>query len=55
VIDVAASDLDQANGYDCIRVDCTGHAATSPRGAIVLYSLYGKRYSGATPEQAIAD
>lgn len=55
VIDVAASDLDQANGYDCIRVDCTGHAATNPRGAIVLYSLYGKRYSGATPEQAIAD
>lgn len=55
VIDVAASDLDQANGYDCIRVDCTGHAATNPRGSIVLYNLYGKRYSGATPEQAIAD
>lgn len=55
VIDVEASDLDQANGYDCIRVDCTGHAATNPRGSIVLYNLYGKRYSGATPEQAIAD
>ena len=55
VIDVAASDLDVANGFDCIRVDGTGHAATASRGCIVLYNLYGKRYSGATPEQAIAD
>lgn len=55
VIDVKASDLDVDNGFDCIRVDCTGHAATNPRGAIVLYNLYGKRYSGATPDQAVAD
>lgn len=55
IIDVKAEDLDLANGFDCIRVDGTGHAATSSRGAIVLYNLYGKRYSGATPENAVAD
>lgn len=46
VIDVDADDLDAANGFDCVRVDCTGHAATSSRGCIVLYNLYGARYSG---------
>lgn len=55
VIDVAAEDLDATNGFDCLRVDCTGHAATSPRGAIVLFNLYGKRYSGSLPSEAIAD
>lgn len=49
IIDVLASDLDVANGFDCIRVDCTGHAATNPRGAVVIYNLYGARYSGASP------
>jgi len=46
VIDVDATSLDAANGFDCIRVDCTGHAATAPRGAVVLYNLYGARFSG---------
>lgn len=55
VIDVKAEDLDVANGFDCIRVDGTGHAATASRGCVVLYNLYGKRYSGATPAEAIAD
>ena len=32
IIDVDASDLDIANGFDCFRVDCTGHAATASRG-----------------------
>lgn len=49
IIDVSASDLDVANGFDCLRVDCTGHAATNPRGAVVIYNLYGARYSGASP------
>lgn len=31
IIDVDASDLDIANGFDCFRVDCTGHAATASR------------------------
>lgn len=49
IIDVDASDLDMANGFDCIRVDGTGHAATASRGVVVLYNLYGARYSGASP------
>ena len=55
IIDVKASDLDVANGFDCLRVDGTGHAATASRGVVVLYILYGKRYSDSTPAQAIAD
>ena len=49
IIDVDASDLDIANGFDCIRVDGTGHAATASRGVVVLYDLYGAKYSGANP------
>lgn len=52
ILDVDATDLDIANGFDCFRVDCTGHAATAPRGCAVIYDLYGARYSGAS---AIAD
>lgn len=52
VIDVDSDSLDAANGFDCIRVDGTGHAATASRGCVVLYNLYGARYSGAG---AIAD
>lgn len=52
IIDVDASDLDVANGFDCLRVDGTGHAATASRGCTVVYNLYGARYSGAS---AIAD
>lgn len=55
IIDVKASDLDVANGFDCLRVDGTGHAATASRGVVVLYDLYGKRYSDMTPVQAAAD
>lgn len=55
VIDVKADQLDVTNGFDCLRVDGTGHAATASRGVVVLYLLYGKRYSGATPNEAIAD
>jgi hypothetical protein len=49
IIDIDASDLDVAGGYDCLRVDGTGHAATASRGCVVLYELYGARYSGADP------
>lgn len=55
VIDVKAEDLDMANGFDCLRLDGTGHAATASRGVSVWYLLYGKRYSGTTPTQALAD
>ncbi len=46
IIDVDADTLDVANGFDCLRVDGTGHAATASRGVVVLYNLYGARYSG---------
>lgn len=49
VIEVDAEDLDVANGFDCIRVDGTGHAATASRGCVVLYNLFGARYSGSSP------
>lgn len=55
IIDVGSEDLDMANGFDCLRVDGTGHAATASRGVTVWYLLYGKRYSGTTPTQALAD
>jgi len=45
IIDVASEDLDVANGFDCLRVDATGHAATAMRGSFVLYNLYGHRYN----------
>lgn len=46
VIDVDVDSLDVANGFDCVRVDGTGHAATASRGCVVLYNLYGARFSG---------
>lgn len=46
IIDVDATSLDTANGFDCVRVDGTGHAATASRGVVVLYNLYGARFSG---------
>jgi nicotinic acid phosphoribosyltransferase len=49
VIDVDADSLDVAGGFDCIRLDGTGHAATASRGVCVTYILYGARYSGASP------
>jgi hypothetical protein len=49
IIDVDSDSLDVANGFDCIRVDGTGHAATASRGVVVAYDLYGARYSGASP------
>jgi hypothetical protein len=47
IIDVDADSLDVANGFDCVRLDGTGHAATASRGVTVTYILYGARYSGA--------
>ena len=55
IIEVKASDLDVNGGFDCIRVDCTGHAATASQGCFVIYNLFGKRYSDTTQTQAIAD
>lgn len=48
IIDVPADSLDVDNGFDCVRLDGTGHAATASRGVAVIYRPYGARYSGAT-------
>lgn len=46
VMDVKASDLDVANGFDCLRLDSTGMANAV---GSVTYMLYGAKYSGASP------
>lgn len=50
VIDVDASSLDQANGFDCIRIDVASSAASV---GCVLYILHPMRYS--TAPSAITD
>ena len=49
IIEVDSESLDTANGFDCIRLDGTGHAATGSRGVTVTYILFGARYNGANP------
>jgi len=49
IIDVDSESLDVAGGFDCIRLDGTGHASTAPLGVVVTYILYGARYSGSSP------
>lgn len=52
VIEVLASDLDVANGFDCVRIDVASMA--SAVGA-AIYLLDGARYGGTTPTAAITD
>lgn len=52
VIEVDASDLDVANGFDCIRVDSLLMA--NAVGA-VTYILHSPRYAGALDTSAITD
>lgn len=49
IIEVDAEQLDVAGGFDCVRLDGTGHAATASRGVVVSYILFGARYNGANP------
>jgi hypothetical protein len=49
IIEVDSDMLDTANGFDCVRLDGTGHAATASRGVTVTYILWGAKYSGANP------
>lgn len=50
VIEVDAATLDQANGFDCIRIDVASSAASV---GCVLYMLHPMRYS--TAPSAITD
>jgi hypothetical protein len=52
VIEVAASDLDVANGFDCIRVDSLLMA--NAVGA-VMYALHGARHASPQAISAIVD
>lgn len=52
VVDVKASDLDVANGFDCLRVDVLLMA--NAVGAVV-YELYGARYASTAAVSAITD
>lgn len=52
VIEVDASDLDVANGFDCVRVDV---ASMANAVGVVLYDLYGSRYSSPLAVAAITD
>jgi hypothetical protein len=46
VIDVKSSDLDVANGFDCLRVDVDSMANATGQ---VSYILYGAKVAGASP------
>lgn len=53
IIEVDADQLDVAGGFDCVRVDGTGNAATASRGFTVSYLMWGARYSGAAISPAV--
>lgn len=52
LIDVKASDLDVAGGFDCLRVDVLNSVASV---AFVGYVLYGPRYAPTIARAAITD
>lgn len=52
IIEVDASDLDVANGFDCVRVDVASMAAAV---GSVTYHLYGSRHSSPIASSAITD
>jgi hypothetical protein len=56
VFDVDASELDVANGFDCVRIKC-GDVGNNAQLGCALYLLRGLRYPGAPEElpSAIAD
>jgi hypothetical protein len=54
VIEVEASDLDVANGFDCFRVSVASPGVNDDLYGIMIY-LYGCRYPQATPPSAIVD
>ncbi len=52
VIEVDASSLDIANGFDCVRIDSTGMVNAV---GCAIYDLYGSRYSSPIDVAAITD
>jgi hypothetical protein len=54
IIDVHATDLDIANGYDCIRAS-VGDVGTNAQLGCMLYMLYNPKNKKETLESAIID
>lgn len=52
VIELKASDLDVAGGFDCVRVNAATGVATV---LSIIFVLYNSRYKKATPPSAIID
>ena len=53
--EIAATDLDVANGFDCIRADVALAASGGAQYGAVLYLLLDGRYAGEVAPSAIAD
>jgi hypothetical protein len=53
--EIDATDLDVANGFDCVRVDVALAASGGAQQGAVLYLLLEPRYSQAVALSAIAD
>lgn len=54
VVDVRASDLDVSNGFKYLQLFIEGDDIGNSTYADALYILYGPRYPGASPIEAIA-
>ncbi|MGE0828949.1 MAG: hypothetical protein AB7O04_06315 [Hyphomonadaceae bacterium] len=54
-VDVKASMLDQANGFDCIRLAIPDTGSAGAQLIAALYCLYGPKYGGGAMITPIAD
>lgn len=55
VFDIAASDLDVANGFDCVRFAVADTGSAGAQLGAGLYILYNPRYPGAVAVDPITD
>jgi hypothetical protein len=54
-VDIKAEDLDQANGFDCVRLAIPDTGSAGAQLISAFYCLYGPRYGGAGLISPIAD
>jgi len=55
VIDIKASDLDVAGGFDCLKFTSEGDDVANATYMAAFYLLYGARFPGPSPLSAIID
>lgn len=55
VIDIKASDLDVAGGFDCLMVNVADTGSAGAQLGCAFYILYGPRYAGAVAVDPITD